>query len=131
MLGPKTFEVYGNIFLNFSELWIQPLMITSLFKNSVFLMMKFLLLTENLKNSLNKSGIRESFMIVLMYLFVLQTLHIMTNFFFLLTEQLDALKKMMEAGETAAPVNILEDDNEEEIESGEDFIERTIKHCLL
>lgn len=31
---------------------------------------------------------------------------------------------MMEAGETAAPVNILEDDNEEEIESGEDFIER-------
>lgn len=31
---------------------------------------------------------------------------------------------MMEAGETAAPVNILEDDNEEEIESGEDFLER-------
>lgn len=50
----------------------------------------------------------------------------MTNLFlfFLLTEQLDALKKMMEAGETAAPVNILEDDNEEEIESGEDFIEK-------
>lgn len=50
----------------------------------------------------------------------------MTNVFsfFLLTEQLDALKKMMEAGETAAPVNILEDDNEEEIESGEDFIEK-------
>lgn len=51
----------------------------------------------------------------------------MTNLFlfFLLTEQLDALKKMMEAGETAAPVNILEDDNEEEIESGEDFIEKS------
>ena len=31
---------------------------------------------------------------------------------------------MMEAGETAAPVNILEDDNEEEIESGEDFLEK-------
>lgn len=30
----------------------------------------------------------------------------------------------MEAGETAAPVNILEDDNEEEIESGEDFLEK-------
>ena len=28
---------------------------------------------------------------------------------------------MMEAGESAAPVNILEDDNEEEIESGELF----------
>ena len=28
---------------------------------------------------------------------------------------------MMEAGESAAPVNILEDDNEEEIESGEFF----------
>lgn len=63
-------------------------------------------------------------MIVLMYFFVLQTVHVMTNLFFLLTEQLDALKKMMEAGETAAPVNILEDDNEEEIESGEDFIEK-------
>lgn len=64
-------------------------------------------------------------MIVLMYFFVLQTVHVMTNLFlfFLLTEQLDALKKMMEAGETSAPVNILEDDNEEEIESGEDFIE--------
>lgn len=37
---------------------------------------------------------------------------------------------MMEAGETAAPVNILEDDNEEEIESGEDSIERLLKHCL-
>uniref|UniRef100_A0A803Y7L3 Phosphoinositide phospholipase C n=1 Tax=Meleagris gallopavo TaxID=9103 RepID=A0A803Y7L3_MELGA len=34
-------------------------------------------------------------------------------------KQLDALKKMMEAGETAAPVNILEDDNEEEIESAD------------
>lgn len=57
---------------------------------------------------------------------MLQTVHVMTNLFlfFLLTEQLDALKKMMEAGETAAPVNILEDDNEEEIESGEDFIEK-------
>uniref|UniRef100_A0A7M4F1T6 1-phosphatidylinositol 4,5-bisphosphate phosphodiesterase n=1 Tax=Crocodylus porosus TaxID=8502 RepID=A0A7M4F1T6_CROPO len=32
-------------------------------------------------------------------------------------KQLEALKKMMEAGETAAPVSILEDDNEEEIES--------------
>lgn len=37
---------------------------------------------------------------------------------FLMTEQLEALKSMMEAGESAAPVNILEDDNEEEIESG-------------
>lgn len=64
-------------------------------------------------------------MILLMYFFVIQTVHVMTNLFlfFLLTEQLDALKKMMEAGETSAPVNILEDDNEEEIESGEDFIE--------
>ncbi|XP_068796406.1 1-phosphatidylinositol 4,5-bisphosphate phosphodiesterase beta-4 isoform X8 [Struthio camelus] len=34
-------------------------------------------------------------------------------------KQLDALKKMMEAGETAAPVNILEDDNEEETESAD------------
>ncbi|NWV00660.1 PLCB4 phosphodiesterase, partial [Upupa epops] len=34
-------------------------------------------------------------------------------------KQLDALKKMMEAGETTAPVNILEDDNEEEIESAD------------
>ncbi|EMP31737.1 1-phosphatidylinositol-4,5-bisphosphate phosphodiesterase beta-4 [Chelonia mydas] len=34
-------------------------------------------------------------------------------------EQLEALKSMMEAGETAAPVNILEDDNEEEIESAD------------
>uniref|UniRef100_A0A8C0HFU6 1-phosphatidylinositol 4,5-bisphosphate phosphodiesterase n=1 Tax=Buteo japonicus TaxID=224669 RepID=A0A8C0HFU6_9AVES len=34
-------------------------------------------------------------------------------------KQLDALKKMMEAGETSAPVNILEDDNEEEIESAD------------
>ena len=40
---------------------------------------------------------------------------------FLITEQLEALKSMMEAGESAAPVNILEDDNEEEIESGELF----------
>lgn len=65
-------------------------------------------------------------MIVLMYLIVLQTVDVMTDYFlfFLWTEQLDALKKMMEAGETAAPVNILEDDNEEEIESGEDFIEK-------
>jgi len=65
-------------------------------------------------------------MIVCTYFFVLQTVHAITNLFlfFLLTEQLDALKKMMEAGETAAPVNILEDDNEEEIESGEDFIEK-------
>lgn len=64
--------------------------------------------------------------IVLIYVFELQTVLVMTNLFlfFLLTEQLDALKKMMEAGETAAPVNILEDDNEEEIESGEDFIEK-------
>lgn len=38
---------------------------------------------------------------------------------FLITEQLEALKSMMEAGESAAPVSILEDDNEEEIESGE------------
>lgn len=61
-----------------------------------------------------------------MYFIVLQTVDSMTNFFliFLWTEQLDALKKMMEAGETAAPVNILEDDNEEEIESGEDFLEK-------
>lgn len=29
---------------------------------------------------------------------------------------------MMEAGETAAPVSILEDDNEEEVESGELFL---------
>lgn len=64
-------------------------------------------------------------MVLLMYFFVIQTVHVITNLllFFLLTEQLDALKKMMEAGETSAPVNILEDDNEEEIESGEDFIE--------
>ncbi|XP_074805781.1 1-phosphatidylinositol 4,5-bisphosphate phosphodiesterase beta-4 isoform X9 [Natator depressus] len=34
-------------------------------------------------------------------------------------KQLEALKSMMEAGETAAPVNILEDDNEEEIESAD------------
>uniref|UniRef100_A0A8C0LV74 Phosphoinositide phospholipase C n=1 Tax=Canis lupus dingo TaxID=286419 RepID=A0A8C0LV74_CANLU len=34
-------------------------------------------------------------------------------------KQLEALKSMMEAGESAAPVSILEDDNEEEIESGE------------
>ncbi|KAM3853602.1 1-phosphatidylinositol 4,5-bisphosphate phosphodiesterase beta-4 isoform 1-T8 [Vipera latastei] len=34
-------------------------------------------------------------------------------------KQLETLKSMMEAGETAAPVSILEDDNEEEIESGE------------
>uniref|UniRef100_A0A8D0HA25 1-phosphatidylinositol 4,5-bisphosphate phosphodiesterase n=1 Tax=Sphenodon punctatus TaxID=8508 RepID=A0A8D0HA25_SPHPU len=34
-------------------------------------------------------------------------------------KQLEALKKMMEAGETAAPVSILEDDNEEEIESAD------------
>lgn len=63
---------------------------------------------------------------VLLYFFVLQTVHVTTNLilFFILTEQLDALKKMMEAGETAAPVNILEDDNEEEIESGEDFLEK-------
>ncbi|XP_066495202.1 1-phosphatidylinositol 4,5-bisphosphate phosphodiesterase beta-4 isoform X4 [Tiliqua scincoides] len=32
-------------------------------------------------------------------------------------KQLETLKSMMEAGETAAPVSILEDDNEEEIES--------------
>lgn len=65
-------------------------------------------------------------MIVLICFFELQTVLVMTNLFlfFLLTEQLDALKKMMEAGETAAPVNILEDDNEEEIESGEDFIKK-------
>jgi phosphatidylinositol phospholipase C beta len=37
----------------------------------------------------------------------------------ILTEQLEALKSMMEAGESAAPASILEDDNEEEIESGE------------
>lgn len=36
----------------------------------------------------------------------------------------------MEAGETAAPVNILEDDNEEEIESGEDFLEKALRPCL-
>uniref|UniRef100_A0A8D2KZC3 1-phosphatidylinositol 4,5-bisphosphate phosphodiesterase n=1 Tax=Varanus komodoensis TaxID=61221 RepID=A0A8D2KZC3_VARKO len=34
-------------------------------------------------------------------------------------KQLEALKSMMEAGETAAPVSILEDDNEEEIESAD------------
>ncbi|KAI4537918.1 hypothetical protein MG293_011321 [Ovis ammon polii] len=34
-------------------------------------------------------------------------------------KQLEALKSVMEAGESAAPVNILEDDNEEEIESAE------------
>ncbi|KAK2491040.1 hypothetical protein MC885_001786 [Smutsia gigantea] len=34
-------------------------------------------------------------------------------------KQLEALKSLMEAGESAAPVNILEDDNEEEIESAE------------
>ncbi|XP_069464397.1 1-phosphatidylinositol 4,5-bisphosphate phosphodiesterase beta-4 isoform X2 [Ambystoma mexicanum] len=34
-------------------------------------------------------------------------------------KQLDALKSMMEAGETAAPVNILEDDIEEEIENAD------------
>ncbi|XP_066090768.1 1-phosphatidylinositol 4,5-bisphosphate phosphodiesterase beta-4 isoform X2 [Saccopteryx bilineata] len=34
-------------------------------------------------------------------------------------KQLEALKSMMEAGESAAPVNILEDYNEEEIESAE------------
>uniref|UniRef100_A0A8C5SLG5 Phosphoinositide phospholipase C n=1 Tax=Laticauda laticaudata TaxID=8630 RepID=A0A8C5SLG5_LATLA len=34
-------------------------------------------------------------------------------------KQLETLKSMMEAGETAAPVSILEDDNEEEIECGE------------
>lgn len=63
---------------------------------------------------------------VLLYFFMLQTVHVTTNLisFFILTEQLDALKKMMEAGETSAPVNIPEDDNEEEIESGEDFLEK-------
>lgn len=39
-----------------------------------------------------------------------------------MTEQLEALKSMMEAGESAAPVNILEDDNEEEVENGESLI---------
>ncbi|XP_048362292.1 LOW QUALITY PROTEIN: 1-phosphatidylinositol 4,5-bisphosphate phosphodiesterase beta-4-like [Sphaerodactylus townsendi] len=34
-------------------------------------------------------------------------------------KQLEALKSMMEAGETAAPVSILEDDTEEEIESAD------------
>ncbi|VTJ79951.1 Hypothetical predicted protein, partial [Marmota monax] len=34
-------------------------------------------------------------------------------------KQLDALKSMMEAGESAAPASILEDDNEEEIESAD------------
>ncbi|XP_027478846.1 1-phosphatidylinositol 4,5-bisphosphate phosphodiesterase beta-4 isoform X3 [Zalophus californianus] len=34
-------------------------------------------------------------------------------------KQLEALKSMMEAGESAAPVSILEDDNEEEIESAD------------
>ncbi|XP_042638869.1 1-phosphatidylinositol 4,5-bisphosphate phosphodiesterase beta-4 [Orycteropus afer afer] len=34
-------------------------------------------------------------------------------------KQLEALKSMMEAGESAAPANILEDDNEEEIESAD------------
>lgn len=63
---------------------------------------------------------------MIVYFCVLQTVRVMNNVFLfcLLTEQLDALKKMMEAGETAAPVNILEDDNEEEIESGENFIEK-------
>lgn len=40
----------------------------------------------------------------------------------LLLEQLEALKSMMEAGESAAPVSILEDDNEEEIESGKLYV---------
>lgn len=64
---------------------------------------------------------------------MLQTVHVTTNLisFFILTEQLDALKKMMEAGETAAPVNILEDDNEEEIESGEDFLEKAVRGLWL
>ncbi|ELW64299.1 1-phosphatidylinositol-4,5-bisphosphate phosphodiesterase beta-4 [Tupaia chinensis] len=35
------------------------------------------------------------------------------------SEQLEALKSMMEAGESAAPANILEDDNEEEIENAD------------
>lgn len=35
---------------------------------------------------------------------------------------------MMEAGESAAPVNILEDDNEEEIESGELFFFKFTQH---
>lgn len=47
---------------------------------------------------------------------------------FLITEQLEALKSMMEAGESAAPVNILEDDNEEEIESGELFFFKFTQH---
>uniref|UniRef100_A0A5F9DGH6 1-phosphatidylinositol 4,5-bisphosphate phosphodiesterase n=1 Tax=Oryctolagus cuniculus TaxID=9986 RepID=A0A5F9DGH6_RABIT len=34
-------------------------------------------------------------------------------------KQLEALKSMMEAGESASPANILEDDNEEEIESAD------------
>lgn len=69
---------------------------------------------------------------VLLYFFVLQTVYVMTNLisFFILTEQLDALKKMMEAGETSAPVNILEDDNEEEIENGECFLEKGSQTCL-
>lgn len=72
-------------------------------------------------------------MMVLLSFFVLQTVHVTTNLisFFILTEQLDALKKMMEAGETAAPVNILEDDNEEEIESGEDFLEKALRGLWL
>lgn len=47
------------------------------------------------------------------------------------TEQLEALKKMMEAGETAAPVSILEDDNEEEIESGKDLTSDASQEIFL
>lgn len=87
------------------------------------------MLTENLENPLNKSSSWDQRIgYDCSHVFLCATnVHAIANlfWFFLLTEQLDALKKMMEAGETAAPVNILEDDNEEEIESGEDFTEKS------
>ncbi|MBN3315501.1 PLCB4 phosphodiesterase, partial [Atractosteus spatula] len=39
--------------------------------------------------------------------------------YFFLKEQLETFKKLMEAGETTAPANILEDENEEEIENAD------------
>lgn len=96
----------------------------------MLMLCKILLLTENsiLKIPLNKSSSHDQRIIYNCsdVFNCVQTVDVMTDYFlfFLWTEQLDALKKMMEAGETAAPVNILEDDNEEEIESGEDFVER-------
>lgn len=101
----------------------------------MLLLCKILLLTENLENPVNKSSSQDQRIIYdCSHGFLCSTnVHVMTDLFlfFLLTEQLDALKKMMEAGETAAPVNILEDDNEEEIESGEDFIEKGSQTLLV